>query len=126
MTVITIILTAVFLVALVAYMFPLAVVVGQSMEPTYHERDILLCRRVVFKNLHNYYSSEVYVFKAPYEDEEKYFVIKRVSYCISETRTKHLCMLGDNPSESYDSRMYGLVPSNNVVAKVLFRIKKRV
>lgn len=124
MTVITIILAIVFLVLLVAYLFPLAVVVGQSMEPTYHEGDILLCRRVVFKRSHSYYSNEVYAFKAPYEDEEKYFVIKRVSYCVRTNNKKYLCMLGDNPIESYDSRMYGLVESKYVVAKILIRIKR--
>ena len=110
-------------VLLIVYSFPLAVVDGDSMYPTFHQGDILLCRRVFMKRKRSYSPGEILVFEAPYEDE-KYFVIKRVSFFVEQGNTKYLYFLGDNPKHSYDSRMYGLVDCNAVVATVLFRLKR--
>ena len=123
MTVVTAIMVVVCFVLLIVYSFPLAVVDGDSMYPTLYHGDILLCRRVFIKRRRSYSPGEILVFEAPYEDE-KYFVIKRVSFFIEQDNTKYLYFLGDNPSKSYDSRMYGLVDCKEVVATVLFRIKR--
>lgn len=123
MTVVTAILVVVCFVLLIVYSFPLAVVDGDSMYPTFYHGDILLCRRVFIKRRRSYSPGEILVFEAPYEDE-KYFVIKRVSFFIEQDNTKYLYFLGDNQSKSYDSRMYGLVDCKEVVATVLFRIKR--
>lgn len=122
-SVITVILAVVCFVLLIVYSFPLAVVEGDSMYPTFHEGDILLCRRLFIKRRRSYSPGEILVFEAPYEDE-KYFVIKRVSFFVEQGNTKYLYFLGDNPKHSYDSRMYGLVDCKVVVATVLFRIKR--
>lgn len=101
------------------YMYPKATVVGNSMLPTYSEGQVLLCRRVILKRSHNIEEGGVYVFKAPYKDDN-YLIVKRVSFVIeSEDRGREVYLLGDNPRESYDSRNYGLVPFNYVIAKVL-------
>lgn len=121
-TVITVILFVVCFVLLIVYLFPLAVVEGNSMLPTYNMGDILLCARIHRKN-RDYRPGEIIVFRAPYEDE-KYFVIKRVSFSVKQDNTNYLFVLGDNPKESYDSRMYGLINCKCVVAKVLFTVKR--
>lgn len=122
-------LAVIVVILVVAFTFPLAVVVGPSMEPTYHEGDILLCRRVYFKK-HENYDSKVYVLKAPYsdEDEENRLIVKRVSFSIQEKekcKAKYLFVVGDNPSASYDSRSYGMLHHSSVVAKVLFIVRRR-
>ena len=126
MTIVLALFLLVFIVAILVYLFPLANVVGNSMLPTYHEREILLCRRVLNKHTHNYKDGEVYVFRAPYDDEEVRFIIKRASFFIEQDGVMYAYLLGDNPSESYDSRQYGLVSCNYAVAKVLRVIKKKV
>ena len=121
--IITALLVVVLIVLLIVYSFPLAVVDGDSMYPTFKNGDILLCRRVFMSKRRHYSPGEILVFEAPYEDE-KYLVIKRVSFFVEQKGTKYLYFLGDNPNKSYDSRMYGLLDSKVVVATVLFRIKR--
>lgn len=126
MTVVITLAFILFIVVVIAYLFPLAVVYGNSMLPTYHEGEILLCRRVLIKKLHNYHDGDVYVCKAPYSDEEVRLIIKRVSFIVEDgAKQKYLYLLGDNPPESHDSRQYGVIHCNSVVAKVLFKIKSK-
>ena len=117
-----IVIAVLLLVAVLYFMFPFVEVVGLSMFPTYNDKDILLSRRVLFKKLHKYKPGEVYVFKAPYEDDDARFIIKRVSFLYSANRSVKLYMLGDNSSNSYDSRYYGAVDCNFVVSKVLIKL----
>lgn len=122
--VVVLLLCAVIVLGILHYIFPFAVINGQSMEPTFFEGDIILCRRVFFKKRRKYSDNEIYVFKAPYKYDE-YYVIKRVSFSVVERGTPYLYMLGDNSSVSYDSRNYGMVDCKHVMGIVLFRIYKR-
>ena len=64
------------------------------------------------------------MYRPPYDSDEERFVIKRLS-CIEKDqsgRTKYY-FLGDNSSDSYDSRYYGYVDSSRVVARIV--AKKR-
>lgn len=121
---VTVLLLLTFLVLVLCVMFPLAVVIGKSMLPTYKEGEILLCRRIIFKKSHKYNSGDVYILRTPYADEDVDFIIKRVSFTYKDERDTLLYICGDNPKESYDSRMYGSVSSSLVIAKVLFILKK--
>lgn len=117
---VSVILVGVAIVALVfAYIFPLATVYGNSMLPTYHEGQILLCRRVLLKKHHKIQTGGVYVLKAPYTDDEVRLIIKRVSFFVHTERGREIYVLGDNPKDSLDSRMYGTINEKNVVAKVI-------
>lgn len=121
--ILTVVLALITIVLFIVYMFPLAVVDGDSMYPTFKDGDLLLCRRILRRKGRNYSPGEVLVFNAPYEEGD-YFVIKRLSFFIEQNGIKYLFMLGDNPSKSYDSRMYGLLDSKVVTAKVIFRLKR--
>lgn len=111
------------LCVVLVFLFPFAVVCGNSMYPTFREGDVLLCRRLLFNKKQRYSVGDIVVFRAPYE-ESKYLVIKRVSFFVQDSGSTYMYVLGDNSKDSYDSRNYGLVNCNAVVAKVMFRAKR--
>ena len=97
------------------YMHPICLVCGLSMYPTFDDGSIVLTERV--NNL-EIEKGEVYVFKRPTSDGKTLRVIKRV-HDLEFKDGKMLCyILGDNPPMSYDSREYGYIDSEDVVAKV--------
>lgn len=97
------------------YMHPICLVCGLSMYPTFDDGSIILTKRVDNLEIEK---GEVYVFKRPTSDGKTLRVIKRV-HDIDFKDGKMLCyILGDNPSMSYDSREYGYIDSEEVVAKV--------
>ena len=105
------------LLGLLYYMFPLAEVVGTSMVPTYNHGDIVLCQR--FKIFQRLELGKVYVFVSPCESLK--LAVKR----LNKISSKGNCyFLGDNSSNSYDSRNYGYVSQKSIIAKVLWKIKK--
>lgn len=97
------------------YMHPICLVCGLSMYPTFDDGSIILTERVSNLEIEK---GEVYVFKRPTSNGLNMRVIKRV-HDIKYEDGKMLCyILGDNPSMSYDSREYGYINSEEVVAKV--------
>lgn len=113
---------AIIIVAVVAflfYVFPFIQVCGDSMYPTFHNGDIILgCRLFSFK------IGVVYVFTPPIPPtEEGGYVIKRLTHI--SPQTGKLFFKGDNADHSYDSRMYGYVSREKVIAKYLFTIHRR-
>lgn len=92
-------------------------VVGNSMFPTYKEDNVLFCVPVPFKYIKE---GDVIIFIPPDEDDR--VVIKRVES--KSSRTYSLFCLGDNSSDSHDSRDYGFVPYRNVLGKVYPQRKK--
>ena len=94
------------------YWFPITIVHGDSMEPTYHDGQKLFSRRITrFDNLK---SGEVYAFWSP--EEPNKLLIKR----LHEVFEKNYCyFLGDNSEVSFDSRYFGLVHRSKIVAKII-------
>ena len=97
------------------YMHPICLVCGLSMYPTFDDGSIILTERVDNLDIEE---GEVYVFKRPTPEGKNLRVIKRV-HDIKFEDGKMLCyILGDNPTMSYDSRDYGYINSEEVVAHV--------
>ena len=102
-------------IATLAYVFPIIEVCGDSMNPTFKNGDIILgCRLCTLKR------KSVYVFHPPVGEK---YVIKRLTQV--SPSTNKLFFEGDNPDYSYDSRMYGYVSRDQVVAKYIFTIYRR-
>lgn len=95
------------------FFFPVITICGYSMYPTLNDGEIFIGRRVFRKTKCKV--GEIYVYKAPdYEGKGKEvkYVIKR----LASIKEGKYYFLGDNLSDSQDSRMYGLVDSRRVVA----------
>lgn len=95
------------------FFFPVVKICGYSMFPTLTDGEFYLSIRVFNKSKCKV--GGIYVFRPPYDSEEEKFVIKR----LVEVRNGKYYFLGDNSSDSYDSRYYGFVNSENVVAKLI-------
>lgn len=96
------------------YVFTPALVIGQSMYPTFTDGDVLITSRVFRKK--RLKEGRVYVFKS----KTGVYAIKR----LTKFDPKYLsCYFeGDNPEDSYDSRDYGYIHCDNVIARVEFRL----
>lgn len=107
------------------YTFPIAKVVGRSMLPTYKEGSLLLTTRLF--NRDKLEVGQVYVFRRQDSDGEEHLVVKRLTNNVTVPHSdfNNLCYFeGDNPKESYDSRHYGFINAEDIVAKVLRKIKE--
>lgn len=102
------------LIVLVALhiLFPVVEVAGNSMYPTYKDGEFLLSSR-----LHKISVGDVVVFVPPSTpNREVEFVIKRACEIDKDGR---IFFMGDNRDCSYDSRDYGYVDPNMVVARII-------
>lgn len=97
------------------YFFPIVQICGYSMFPTLTDGEFYLGRKLFNKS--KLTVGKIYVYRPPYDREEERFVIKR----LAEFKDGKCYFLGDNPNDSYDSRYYGYVSCNNVVAQLLTR-----
>ena len=95
------------------FFFPVVQICGYSMFPTLTDGEFYLGRRIFNKSKCEI--GEIYVYRPPYEDEQEKFVIKR----LADIKDGKYFFLGDNAEDSYDSRYYGYVNSENVVAKLI-------
>lgn len=104
------------------YMFPLVNVCGSSMFPTYVNDEIILSTRLFRKR--KIKVGDVIVFKHPYVKGR--LLIKRVAdlFYSRDGELLSIYFLGDNSSDSYDSRNFGYVLTKDLVSKVLFSRKK--
>lgn len=122
MKIIAIIVTGILVALLSLICFPLIRVSGDSMYPTLKEGKILIGCRLFNKKKCRL--GKIYIVHLRDEESgEPYFVIKRLRYATfenNEGKTKvYYDFRGDNTEVSYDSRHYGLVPSDKVEAIVL-------
>lgn len=108
------------------YAFPLAIVKGRSMLPTYKDGDVLLTTRLFNRN--KLKIGQVYVYKRVNEDDgQEHLVVKRLTDVISYPLLglENQCYFeGDNPEESYDSRQYGFINAEQIVSKVIWQVRK--
>ena len=104
------------------YMFPLVNVCGSSMFPTYVNDEIIISTRLFRKR--KIKVGDVIVFKHPYVKGR--LLIKRVAdlFYSRDGELLSIYFLGDNSSDSYDSRNFGYVLTKDLVSKVLFSRKK--
>ncbi|MDY2986727.1 MAG: signal peptidase I [Peptoniphilus sp.] len=130
------------------FVFRISVVSGQSMEDTFRNRNILFCTIFDRTDLKH---GDIIVFKSPVEDklyvkrviglpkdeieidyehiilngkilEEPYIKEKTSYYKNSIKLENEYFVLGDNRNNSSDSRHFGPIPPDSIVAKVRFKI----
>ena len=106
MLILSIIVCVIVSVLMVLYKYPLVKVVGDSMYPTYHDGQYLKAVRV--RANENFKVGAVYVYKTLNGD----VVIKRLDH----ENDYGLFFIGDNVQCSFDSRSYGYIPRENVIA----------
>lgn len=110
-----VILAIILVIAVLFYVFPIIEVCGDSMNPTFNSGDLIVgCR--IFKNPT---LNQVFIFRPPVGEK---YVIKRLAH-ISEYTGKFF-FEGDNKDYSYDSRKYGYISKDKLVARYLFTIHK--
>ena len=97
------------------FFFPIVQICGYSMFPTLTDGEFYLGIRVLHKSKCEV--GKIYVYKPPYASEQEKFVIKR----LARIKDGKYYFLGDNEIDSYDSRYYGYVDSDNVVAQLITR-----
>ena len=101
--------------AMLIFLFPVIQVCGDSMFPTFNDGDIIIgCR------LFSLTPKNIYIYRPPIGQK---YVIKRLNR-VSPV-TGNLFFEGDNKDCSYDSRMYGYVNREQVVAKYIFTIYRK-
>lgn len=103
------------------YTFPLARVCGRSMFPTYKDGGLLLTTRLF--NRDKLKIGKVYIYTKTNEDGQEHLVVKRLTK-IHPSDPSLVFMEGDNTEESYDSRHYGFINAEQIIAKVLWQVKQ--
>lgn len=122
MTIIKWLFFIIILCGVIYYLFPLVNVCGSSMFPTYVNDEIIISTRLFRKR--KIKVGDVIVFKHPYVKGR--LLIKRVAdlFYSRDGELLSIYFLGDNSSDSYDSRNFGYVLTKDLVSKVLFSRKK--
>lgn len=116
--VVIVLLIILILVTLIICNFPLAIVEGNSMYPTYKEGSVLLATRLF--NIENLKVGDICIYH-----RGENIVIKRITriQVDVESNTYSFYFEGDNAENSYDSRHYGYVNEEMIIAKVLWKLK---
>lgn len=110
------------LLGILCYLFPIIETEGRSMLPTYKSGAYLLGMRLFkYKRLQ---LGKCYVYTRYDEEGEAHVVIKRLKQYTHINNITYCYFEGDNKDESYDSRHYGYINAENIIAKVLWQIKK--
>lgn len=86
---------------------------GESMWPTLNEGDTVLVQPTSTAR-----EGDIVLAKHPYKSSVK--IVKRVAEILPDGA---LILKGDNPVESTDSRSFGSVSKNDVVGRVVSRLK---
>lgn len=110
------IVTIILIIAVLLYFFPVLLVEGTSMFPTLKPNKFILATRIFSRK--NLKVGGIYIYSAPYDEKRK--IIKRLIDVRKENGITLCYFLGDNPNTSYDSRHYGYVDAENIIAKVLW------
>lgn len=86
------------------------------MYPTIKHNRLIIASRIFNRN--NLSINSLYVYRTP--ENEKRKVIKRLVDVKKENNNTYCYFLGDNANRSYDSRNYGYVNAENIIAKVIW------
>lgn len=105
------------LVLALIYAFPPIQICGDSMMPNFYDGDIVVGCRLLRKSV----LGKVYIYTPPVGEHD--IVIKRLTF-INSTTGK-LFFEGDNKDHSFDSRDYGYVTKDKIIARYLFTIYKK-
>ncbi|MDR2842048.1 MAG: signal peptidase I [Spirochaetaceae bacterium] len=104
------------------FFFDFVIVSGESMQPAIKDGKVLVVNRLSygFKPFAHYIvrwaspkEGDVVVFVTPFGD----VAVKRCSNVA--TQEGYFSALGDNGSESFDSRFYGQVPVDSIIGKAV-------
>ena len=97
-------------------------VTGDSMSPNYVDGEVLFATS--FFRAKNLKAGDVMIYRPPITShEEVEFVIKRIHHVFEDPHGNlFFYFIGDNSEVSFDSRRYGYVPKNRLVAKVIKKI----
>ncbi len=87
---------------------------GASMEPAFHDGDFVVVDRAAYRRAAPR-AGQVVIATDPREPART--VVKRAA----EVTGADVTLLGDNAAHSTDSRMYGPVPREAVIGRVVFR-----
>lgn len=106
------------IIILALYLFPKIRVDGASMYPTYEDGEVVRGCRLLRKSLK---VGDVYVYyRTDKENGSRYIVIKRLTKMIyNKSGEVKLFFTGDNRGNSTDSRKYGYIDPEDIIAKVL-------
>lgn len=120
--IVAIIVGIIFLILTFLYFFPIIYVSGDSMYPTYKDGDIILGKSHF--NPNDIKKGDIIVFHLPFL---KKLLIKRVASIHNEEYVdkKSFFVLGDNSGNSNDSRDFGWVDEEDLVAIILNPREKR-
>lgn len=118
MIVLKVILFFVVVCAILYYVFPIVEVCGDSMYPTFKDKEFILATRLYKKS--KLKQGTVVLFRPPNNDNR--VVIKRIDHIYHGL----MYCLGDNPDESYDSRNYGYVNTCRIVCVPIKQRKQKV
>jgi len=88
-----------------------AIIEGDSMQPTFHEGDAVLVEEGAYVDLLPS-PGEVVLARHPFRD---ILMVKRVSHITPEGRA---FLVGDNPAQSTDSRAWGVLRRDLLVGRV--------
>lgn len=104
------------LIMILFYFFPILLIEGTSMFPTLKPKRLVLATRLF--NRKNLKVGDIYIYNKPNDKNRK--VVKRLVEVKKENGITLCYFLGDNPDTSYDSRHYGYVNAENIIAKLLW------
>ena len=114
MNIVVIIAIVVAVFFILKYLFPPMQICGSSMYPTYKDGEVVLGTRLF--SLKKVVKGDVLVYTMKENGQRK--VVKRVADIKTTEDGLFFYFVGDNKSDSYDSRYYGFVPASWVDAKL--------
>lgn len=97
---------------------------GTSMFPALHDGDYFLAK----KRIKNFTLGRIYVFENPLPDIGEYYVIKRLDSFDEDVEKEEeykLNFIGDNFENSLDSREYGSVAQEKVLAEYVMLLRRK-
>lgn len=112
MDLICFIVIIVFIATVLFYFFPVAVVTGHSMHPTLKDGQLIVAKRLSLRA--KVKADGIYLISSP----SGVVAVKRLKRFDKENDLYYF--LGDNPEASYDSRDYGYLSREDIIAKVIF------